>query len=69
VQGGVLRVDVTAAPEDGKANAAVVETLSRALGLSKSLIVIVRGQTSWNKTVRFSRVSVEAVRAKLATPL
>lgn len=42
----VLRVKVTAVPEDGKANAALIKLLSKAFHVSKSCIVLVRGVTS-----------------------
>ncbi len=42
---------MTAAPEKGKANAAVVEVLAEALGLPKSALRIVSGETSPLKTV------------------
>jgi len=42
---------VTAAPEKGKANAAVIEVLAEALGLPKSALRIVSGETSPLKTV------------------
>ena len=46
-----MRVDVTVAPEDGKANKQVVKLVAKELGLSKSALVIVRGQTSREKTI------------------
>jgi uncharacterized protein YggU (UPF0235/DUF167 family) len=42
----ILRVKVTAVPEDGKANAALIELLSKTLHISKSRILLVRGLTS-----------------------
>jgi len=46
-----LKVQVTAAPERGKANAAVVDVLSEALGLPPARVRIVAGETSPLKTV------------------
>jgi uncharacterized protein (TIGR00251 family) len=43
VRNEALLVSITAAPKDGKANAAVIEVLSRALEHPKSLIVVARG--------------------------
>lgn len=48
-----LEVRVRAAPEGGKANAEVVETLARALSIPKRDIEVIAGQTS-----RLKRVSV-----------
>jgi uncharacterized protein len=42
----VLRVKVTAVPEDGKANTALIKLLSQKLHISKSRISLVRGGTS-----------------------
>lgn len=47
-----LRVSVTAVPEDGKANAAVVKLLANALGVAKSRLTLVRGATSRDKLFR-----------------
>jgi uncharacterized protein (TIGR00251 family) len=46
---GALRVAVTAAPEKSKANAAIVEVLSKALGVPKSAIELIAGETSPQK--------------------
>lgn len=42
----VLRVKVTAVPENGKANAALLALLSKTFHIAKSRIVLVRGETS-----------------------
>jgi len=46
---GQIRISITEAPEDGKANAAVRALLARALGVPKSRLVLVRGQTARDK--------------------
>jgi uncharacterized protein (TIGR00251 family) len=48
----VLKVQVTAPPEDGKANAALVETLAAWLGVPKSTVALVSGHKSRLKSVR-----------------
>lgn len=48
----VLRVQVTAAPEGGKANAAAIKLLARALGVPKSRLELIRGATSRDKLFR-----------------
>lgn len=53
---GALRVAVTAAPEKGKANAAIVAVLSDALGVAKSHVELLSGETSQQK--RFLVVGV-----------
>ncbi|OSZ71030.1 hypothetical protein CAP39_08940 [Sphingomonas sp. IBVSS1] len=52
VQDGAVLVRVTATPEAGKANAAVLVLLARALGVPRSALVIVRGETGRDKLVR-----------------
>lgn len=52
VDGEMLRVTVTVVPEDGKANAAVIKLLAKALGIAKSRLVLIRGATSRGKVFR-----------------
>ena len=47
-----IRVYVTTVPEDGKANKAVVKLLSKALGVPKMRIDLIRGATSRDKVFR-----------------
>jgi uncharacterized protein len=47
-----VRVDVTVVPEDGKANAAVIKLLAKALDVPKSAIAVVQGHTSRDKLLR-----------------
>ena len=47
-----LRVRVRAAPEKGKANAAIEALLAKALGLPKSAVSVEKGETQRIKTVR-----------------
>ena len=57
-------VAVTAPPVDGEANRAVVDALSRAVGVARSQVEIVRGDGSRRKTVRIrgaTRAAVEAL--------
>lgn len=49
-EGGQIRVYVTTVPEDGKANAAVQKALAKALGVAKSRLTLIRGQTARDKT-------------------
>ena len=48
---GVLRVYTTVAPENGRANEAVVKLLSEYFDVPKSSIKILRGLTGRDKTV------------------
>jgi len=49
---GQIRVYVTTVPEGGKANAAVVKLLAKALGVPKSRLELIRGQTARDKVFR-----------------
>jgi uncharacterized protein (TIGR00251 family) len=49
-----LRLRVKAVPDKGKANAAAIALLAKALGLPKSSLSLVSGQTSRFKTVEIS---------------
>lgn len=51
---GVIRVYVTTVPEGGNANKAVQKLLAKALGVAKTRLVLVRGQTSRDKLFRLS---------------
>jgi len=51
--GAVLyKIYVTAAPENGKANKAVIKLLAKALNIAKSNLTITHGQTSRKKTIK-----------------
>ena len=53
-EGGLIKVAVTAPPEDGRATAAVAEALAYALGVAKSRLVLLRGATSRDKLFRLN---------------
>ncbi|WP_411818848.1 DUF167 domain-containing protein [Hyphococcus sp. DH-69] len=55
--GGEMRlsVRVTAPPDKGKANAAIVKLLAKSLGIPKSDLRVAAGETSRQKTVEISR--------------
>lgn len=54
IDGETVRVYVTAIPENGKANAAVIKLLSKALGVPKSALDIVRGESDKVKVIRIN---------------
>jgi uncharacterized protein (TIGR00251 family) len=59
-----LVVAVTSPPVDGEANRAVVDALSRAAGVARGQVEIIRGDSSRRKTVRIrgaSRAALEAL--------
>lgn len=67
-RGSELQVRVTAPPEAGKANAAVCETLAKALGLPKRGVRVVRGETSRHKMVEIDGVDAATFAAVLGEP-
>ena len=52
ISDGSLEVRVTAVPEKGKANKAVIELLSKHFKVPKSAIVILRGKNTRNKIIK-----------------
>ena len=64
-----LRVRVTAPPEGGRANRAVVALLSRALGVAATQVNIVRGHGSRQKLVAVDLLTPQEVRQRLDTHL
>ncbi len=48
---GVLKAYVTAAPDKGKANKALIKLIAERYKVAKSRVVIVTGETSRNKIV------------------
>jgi uncharacterized protein YggU (UPF0235/DUF167 family) len=59
---------VTAAPENGKANAAVERVIAEALGLPKSRVRVVRGHTARVKQVEVDSADADAVAAVFGRP-
>jgi uncharacterized protein (TIGR00251 family) len=52
IRDGQLLVRVTAAPDKGKANAAVIALLAEEIGIPKSALELARGDTERNKVIR-----------------
>lgn len=65
IVGDELKLRVTAPPVDSAANRAVVEFLAERLGLGKSGVVLLRGETSRRKMVLARGLSLENVAAAL----
>lgn len=59
VRDGRLQVKVTAPPEDGKANAAVIKLLSKAWKIPQSSFEIVAGHTSRDKSLLLRGLRLE----------
>ena len=65
VRDGTLRVSVTAPPNAGRANAAVLELLAATLRVAGSRLRIVRGHSSRDKVVAVEGLTVEEVQLRL----
>lgn len=63
--GDALKVMVAAPPEDGAANAAVVELLAKALGVPRKQIAITAGLTSPRKTVKIAGILMADAKSAL----
>lgn len=68
-QAGALKVAVTAPPEDGRANAALIEVLRDCLGLKRSQIELVSGITNRNKVFLIRGVTADALLAIITSQL
>jgi uncharacterized protein (TIGR00251 family) len=64
-QAGALKIAVTAPPEDGKANAAVVELFRSRFKLSRSQLELVSGHTNRNKVLLVRGVTPQQLTALL----
>lgn len=62
----ILKVRVTAPPEKGKANKAVIRALAAALAVSPRDVAITSGGTSQQKMVTIEGLDAREVRARLA---
>ncbi len=67
-QGRALRVRVTAAPEAGEANRAVIELLADAFDVPLSSVELVRGGASRDKLFRVRHLSLDSLRGRLGDP-
>jgi uncharacterized protein (TIGR00251 family) len=66
-QNGALKVAVTAPPQDGRANEALVEALRDALALKRSQVELVGGATGRDKRFLIRGVTRAGLAARLAT--
>lgn len=57
----VLRMRVTAVPNKGKANKAVIALLAKRLGIAKSAISLVAGETARSKSLALSGDPAELI--------
>ncbi len=57
VEGGALKIKLTAPPVDGAANAALIEFVAEWLGVRRSAVSIISGDKARNKLVRVNGVT------------
>ena len=62
---GAVLIRIAAPPVDGKANAALIAFVATTLGMPKSAVRIVRGETSRDKVVAIDGLTANAARAAL----
>lgn len=65
VHGGALRIAVTAAPERGRANAAVCALLADALAVRRDAVQVVAGASGRDKTVAIEGLVASEVVGRL----
>ncbi|SPD72803.1 conserved hypothetical protein [uncultured Desulfobacterium sp.] len=59
LEAGILKVKLTAPPIEGKANKALIQLLSKTIGIPKSNIEIISGERSSEKILRISGRIIE----------
>jgi uncharacterized protein len=64
-RGGIVVIRVAAPPVDGKANDAVRRLIAQRLGVPRSAIEIVRGESARDKLVRIEGLSADEARTRL----
>jgi uncharacterized protein (TIGR00251 family) len=65
--GDALKLALTAPPVEGKANEACILYLAEVLGVSRSSVTIVSGETSRQKVVRVAGLNADEVRRRLSS--
>jgi uncharacterized protein len=65
LDGATIRARVSAPPVGGQANAALIKLLSKRLGVPKSALRIVRGETAGYTLVRVGGLSADEGHARL----
>lgn len=66
ISNGQLRVKIAAAPEDGKANAALIKFIAQTLGCRKADCVLLSGEKSRSKRIALPLELLPALKAFIA---
>lgn len=67
MHGDLLKIKIKAVPEDGKANAELCEFLAAELGVAKSQVHVIKGDSARQKTLAIHGVDAGAVEALKAS--
>lgn len=65
VHAGALKVQVAAPPVDGEANEALIRYLAKSLGVPRSRVTILRGETGRRKSIFVAGLSAAEVLQRL----
>ena len=65
IQGEAIKIRISAPPVEGEANDALVKFLAKQLGVPRSAVEVVRGQTGRKKTVRVAGIRASEARRAL----
>jgi len=63
--GEAVKIRVQAVPEDGRANAALIEFLAKKLKITRKEVALLSGETAREKKVRISGLSREEIFSRL----
>jgi len=66
---GALKIAVTAPPEDGRANEALVDLLRKSLGLKRSQVELISGMTSRDKRFLIRALDKSELEARIGALL
>jgi uncharacterized protein (TIGR00251 family) len=64
-QAGALKVAVTAPPQDGRANKAVIELIRQALGAKRSQVELLSGATARDKKLLVRKVTETELKSQI----
>lgn len=62
---GRIKISITQAPEKGKANTAILKFLAKVLGLKRTQLQLIAGETSPLKTLRIEGIIFEEIASVL----
>lgn len=66
VKNDELLISVTAVPENNKANIAIIDLISKKIGVPKSKIQIISGEKNRNKKISIDAENIEEVLSRLS---